>query len=213
MKTNVKCKLCALFVFFACSAVSAAVEITDLSALGGFATHDLATNDSGQVVGYYTLPGDIHHAFLYAKGAFTDIAPPGSLDSYASGINNHGQIIGTYNYVNHPATTSAFIYDNGTFTIIGYGHAEYAQTTPNSINDGGVIVGTMLAYPWHGTRQSDYLLPHAFMYKDGAMTDLNTLLPFGSEWELVEATKINIDGSIVGRGLIHGETRDFLLSW
>jgi hypothetical protein len=43
------------------------------------------------------------------------------------------------------------------------------------------------------------------------MTDLNTLLPAASGWELVDATATNDVGQIVGSGIINGQSHGFLL--
>jgi probable HAF family extracellular repeat protein len=52
---------------------------------------------------------------------------------------------------------------------------------------------------------------HAFVY-DGGMVNLNSRLPAGSGWELVEATAINDAGQIVGYGRHENHIRAFLLT-
>jgi probable HAF family extracellular repeat protein len=42
------------------------------------------------------------------------------------------------------------------------------------------------------------------------MTDLNTLIPAGSPWYLLQALSINDAGEIAGYGTINGETHAFL---
>jgi probable HAF family extracellular repeat protein len=51
----------------------------------------------------------------------------------------------------------------------------------------------------------------AFLYS-GSMLDLNSLLPPGSGWTLVDATGINNAGQITGTGLSQGQVRAFLLT-
>jgi len=53
---------------------------------------------------------------------------------------------------------------------------------------------------------------HAFLWENGAMTDLNTLLPAGTGWILTAATAINDNGDIVGIGLLDGQVHGFLLT-
>jgi probable HAF family extracellular repeat protein len=53
---------------------------------------------------------------------------------------------------------------------------------------------------------------HAFLYADGRMFDLNSLLPANSGWSLVSAQAINDIGQIVGYGNVNGKTRAFLMS-
>jgi probable HAF family extracellular repeat protein len=52
---------------------------------------------------------------------------------------------------------------------------------------------------------------HGFLYSGGVMTDLNSLLPAGSGWQLVNANAINDSGQIVGDGVINGQDHAFLL--
>jgi probable HAF family extracellular repeat protein len=53
---------------------------------------------------------------------------------------------------------------------------------------------------------------HAFIYTNGKMTDLNTLIPANSGWELDTASAINDNGWIVGQGSINGQYHGFLLT-
>ena len=55
---------------------------------------------------------------------------------------------------------------------------------------------------------------HAFVTVDGAMTDLNPLIPAGTGWRLEAAYGINDRGHIVGTGHREGiaPTRAFLLT-
>jgi probable HAF family extracellular repeat protein len=71
------------------------------------------------------------------------------------------------------------------------------------INDSGTIVG----YSW--TPNGDH--PHAFVYLNGVMIDLNSLIPSGAGWELLEAYGINNTGQIVGEGLWNGQAHAFRL--
>ena len=52
----------------------------------------------------------------------------------------------------------------------------------------------------------------AFLYSNGTMTDLNSLLSPGSRWDLVYAMAINASGQIVGYGRINGEGHAYLLT-
>ena len=71
-------------------------------------------NNRGQIVGS-TIDGDTARGFLLARGAdgpFTPINVPGAPSTFAFGLNDRGQITGTYNNPNatpspQPATTPA----------------------------------------------------------------------------------------------------------
>ena len=74
---------------------------------------------------------------------------------------------------------------------------EIVQVTSNSyyeakprMNNHGQIVGSA----------SHPEVAHAFLWEDGAMLDLNDLLPEGHGWTLLHATAINDDGYITGYG-------------
>jgi probable HAF family extracellular repeat protein len=54
--------------------------------------------------------------------------------------------------------------------------------------------------------------PHAFIWQNGVVTDLNTLIPGGSGWVLTIATGINDGGQITGSGTLNRVGRAFLLT-
>jgi probable HAF family extracellular repeat protein len=78
-----------------------------------------------------------------------------------------------------------------------------AYSEGRGINDGGAIVGAML----RGDADDD----HALLWKDGDLHDLNELIDPDADWVLLEARDINTAGWIVGRGLLDGRERAFLL--
>jgi len=53
---------------------------------------------------------------------------------------------------------------------------------------------------------------HAFLYANGTMQDLNSLIAPDSGWVLQDADAINDVGQITGFGLINGQTHGFLLT-
>ena len=65
--------------------------------------------------------------------------------------------------------------------------------------------------PWQRYVDRDYLSA-AFLYKDGKMQDLNTLISKDADWRLEEARCINDKGQIAGTGLHSGQRRAFLLT-
>ncbi len=77
------------------------------------------------------------------------------------------------------------------------------NSTARGINDSGQVVG------YSDTSAGDR---RAFLWEDGVMTDLGTLVPTGSGWTLTEAHGINDLGQIVGTGVHNGVVRPFVLT-
>ena len=121
-----------------------------------------AINDMGHVVGQYwgTLFGQAlqrFHGFLWKDGEYItiDAAFPDAMFTSLSGINNAGQIIGTYLH-QRPGSSDpndydgeiAFLYDNGSFSRLDFPDAKApfvccgATTLPMDINNTGQVLGS-----------------------------------------------------------------------
>jgi probable HAF family extracellular repeat protein len=152
--------------------------------LPGSAGNGYFINDSGMVTG----PGTNSLAFAYQNGTMTSLgtlpAPFSSQGSSPVGINNAGQIIGE----SVGSYTHAFLYSDGIMTDLGTldGIDAYAS----AINSAGQVVG----YSDFSSGPAD-----AFLYENGGMVDLNSLIPFDG-WHLTDATGINDNGWIIGNG-------------
>jgi probable HAF family extracellular repeat protein len=98
-------------------------------------------NEKGQVAGFY---GDSNHTdrgFLYSNGTFSTIDDPdrtGSLGTIAEGINNSGDIVGTY-FIG--SSYSGFVDSGGTFTTIADPSPGIGNTEVTNINNQGEITG------------------------------------------------------------------------
>lgn len=165
-------------------------------ASGGFSVAT-AINNSGQVVGASTLAGGgagaLRHAFLYSGGSMTDLGTlSGNVDSFATAINASGEVVG-YSYAGN-TTCHAFLYSAGKMTDLGTLGGTGGQSLANAINDAGQIVGEA-SDANSGTGFSP------FLYSNGVMTNLNSLLPANSGWVLSTADGINNQGMIVGVGI------------
>jgi uncharacterized membrane protein len=96
---------------------------------------------SGHIVGYYGGYGS-DSSFIYSDGALTAFNVPSAVNTDAYGINDSGQIVGTYD-------GGGFLYSGGTFTAFGVPDAHY--TDAFGINDSGQIVGIYSPVPESGT--------------------------------------------------------------
>jgi probable HAF family extracellular repeat protein len=168
-------------------------RMTDVSAPGtvGVAT---GINDAGQIVGYAGPSpfGAPSRAFLYSGGKTTDLGTLGGNFSAATAINASGQVVGSAD-VSTNGIFHAFLYNGA--GLIDLGTFGGAKSTALGINASGQIVGMADTVSEH----------HAFLFSDGRMTDLNSLLPAGSGWTLGSAIAINDEGQIVGVGLGPGD--------
>ncbi len=188
---------------------------TQVTLAGGEFPKLRGLNDAGLAVGS-VAPGfgfDQAATFDLATGAATliDLAtvlenlygPRPAYQSTATAVNNAGQIVGTIRYAGGapiPQPNPSFLVSGGTAsnlgTLGGLNASAYA------INNNGIVVGdSTLA---DGSQ-------HAFIYRNGQITDLNGLIAT-SGWVLTSARAINDRGQIAGVGTLNGINSGFLLT-
>jgi probable HAF family extracellular repeat protein len=155
-------------------------------------------DNRGRTVGGYVDERGRLHGFLKDKEAFTVIDFPGAQGTFATRVNDQGQIVGVYSDdPNTPALKAphGFLFDNGVFTKIAVPGA--VETRPFGINNAGQIVGEYV----DEARRS-----HGFLFANGTFTTIDA--PDGtSTW----ATDIDDSGRIVGisfGAVVRGFLRD-----
>jgi probable HAF family extracellular repeat protein len=174
---------------------------TDLSLAGGSCL-GLSTgrgiNSSGHIVGSLSGPQFGEHAYLYRHGTLTDLntlLDPSDV-SYvtllvATAISDNGLITAQGRDSRMPSADGwGFLIADGKVKNLGSlgGDAAY----PNAVNSDGEVVGQALL--------NDFISYRAFVYRDGTMTNLNTVIepshPLPPSIYLREAFGITERGSI-----------------
>ncbi len=173
---------------------SAAYALNNFGAVGG-------SSDTGKFDGF---GNPITDAVIWSVGKTTQISDIGNLSgatfAQVSALNNFGVATGFSSFAS--GQTHAFVYFSGQMNDIGTLGGSSAQGL--GINDLGYVVGVSNTT---GDAGIDAFLWTPFT----GMIDLNSLLPAGSPWVLLQASAINDEGKIVGYGTINGEYHAFLL--
>jgi probable HAF family extracellular repeat protein len=185
----------------------AAYSVVDLGALGGSDSVAYNLNDQNQVVGFALNAAGQHRAFVFADtnnnrqadpGEMRDLGVlPGHTASYAYGINNAGQIIGTSRTLPTPddADERAVRFNPGAAPAdLGLGDGSNA----NDIGPGGEIVGGLIA-------GIDY---HAFVRAaSGAVTTFALPSPY-NEYSEARAVAVGANGATYVAGYSGGLSGD-----
>ncbi|HHL40450.1 MAG TPA: DUF3466 family protein [Deltaproteobacteria bacterium] len=174
--------------------------MSDLGSLdGGTWVSAKAINNLGQVVGV-SEKGGVQSAFLYEGGVMKAVGTlPGGTSSVALDINDSGQIVG---WSDSQAGRMAFFYDGSVMTGLGILQGG-SWSEAYGVNSFGHVVGRS---------NSSQGWSRAFLYRNGVLYDLNSLIPQGSGWVLQSAFAINDVGYIVGTGKVNSRQHAFMLT-
>ena len=168
-------------------------RVTEL--VGGGKTYGFGLNDRGDIVGISHLAKDgPSHAFLWRDKSLTSLGT----SSWASAINNAGQIVGRTKTKNSAEGNRAFIWQGGKMADLNElipPHVEWMLEAAIDINESGQIACDAIAY--------SYRQAHVLLYHKGSVTDLGTLGGTSSS-----ANGINNKGHVVGMSSIGGDYRD-----
>jgi probable HAF family extracellular repeat protein len=202
----------------------------------GKITHASGINNAGQIVGWAVSPQDPNHpqGFLYTGGtystievpggglprgindagdifgddSFSTITVPGSYSTTATGINNAGQIVGTFfgnNFTGEFGEFNnlgdhGFLYTDGVFsvfdapgTVVGQFTSTSGGTYPSDINNAGQIIGTAVIPPVI----FEHVRAEGFVYAGGGFRTF--VFPNAQQ---TRPSGINDAGDFVGTALI-----------
>jgi probable HAF family extracellular repeat protein len=186
------------------------------TATGDLNGYAIQINENGQIVGFSgkcaafnplaLVPLEARHALLWDLGAVTDLGNLGGTGSFAgnfaANLNNNGQVVGASDLPGDTAN-HGFLWTKQTgMKDLGTLDGD-TGSVGLAINDSAVVTG--------GSFTQDNL--RAFIWQNGVMTDLNSLIPADSPLYLLIACSINARGEIIGFAADYkGDTHGYLLS-
>jgi len=108
-------------------------------AAGG--TFPSSINNQGVIVGHYFTAEqrDGAHGFMWKNGAFSNIAPPGTIATFPTKISNNGDIVGTY--IDSVLADHGFSFDQGRYSTIDRTEPGFQDTQIAAVNSFDNIVG------------------------------------------------------------------------
>lgn len=163
--------------------------MVDLGSFGGTCTVPNDINNRGQIVGIGLVAGDLYQrAFLWENGSLRDLGGFDGNKTGAIALNDKGEAVG---FAQHAALWKHIgeLTDLGT---VGGDPCSFAQ----GINDRSQVVGD--------SSPSDcvnYDTSRGFLWENGSIVDLNTLIPSNSPLYVIYAYTINNRGEIAVNGI------------
>jgi probable HAF family extracellular repeat protein len=148
-----------------------------------------AINDAGAIVGYSGSPAGDSGFIRSASGTLTPVGFGNSMlpYNYAWDVNDGNQVVGEG--FNSAGEYHAFLWQSGAVTDLGT-LPGMGSSEAYGVNNSGAVVGRV--EPPDGEPGST----RAFLYRDGAMVDLNDLIPATSGYFVADARAINDRGAV-----------------
>ena len=185
-------------------------KMKNIGSFGGTCTFPTDLNDQGQIVGLSTLKGDKYqHAFFWENDSgtpkFHELPNAiGGKNSAAIQMNNDGVAVGWVSTSTGLLPQVAALWNDREMKLLGSVDGDPCSDA-DSINSKGQVVG-------FSAPACDYGQERAFLWENGSLADLNTLIPPDSTLYLTTPVTINDRGEIAGVGLdSSGNQHAFLL--
>ena len=200
-------------------------RMIDLGGFGGANGFSNALNNRGQVIGGSSIasnPGACFflnffpgcHPFLWDRGKLIDLntSTVGGKPLSADWFNDAGEIVGYAEFPTPGGTVfDAYLWRNGLATDLGHFSGDCGSRAWG-INASGQVVGASNFFCDVVPIIPEGFPHHAFLWENGDLVDLNSLVPKDSSLELVgtgplsdvEVPNINDRGEIVGVGVPTG---------
>jgi len=175
-------------------------QMIDLGTLGGICGFPQSINNRGQVVGNSDLAGDAtSYPFLWEKTTgMQNLGTLGGSFAGAEMINDSGQVVGG-SYLSGDNQADAFLWDGKMYDLGALNGCSWAF----AINSKKQVVGN---WGENGCQQG------AFLWENGAMVDLNTIVLSTAGLSVAGAIEINDRGEIVGSATdVNGSSYAMLL--
>jgi len=152
-------------------------------------------------------------AVLWRDGKIIDLGALGGNESQANGINNRGQIVGTYaneilddfSFYGFGTQTRAFIWENGVMQDLGTLGGPDAFDT--AINERGQVAGDSYT-DWTPNPTTGIPTVHPFLWENGRMLDLGSL---GGTFGVIAG--LNNHGVVVGLMTLPGDEFNHPFLW
>ena len=203
-------KVYGVLILLIATAATAATKysIRNLGTFGGTEGQATGINNSGEVSGSATLPGDLtSHASLYSGGVLNDLGALSGGDLSAGfAVNANGAVAGLSRIITDAAGSyadRAVLFSNN--IVLDIGTLGGAEAYAYGINDRNEITGQS----YTASRSA-----HAFLYSDGVMHDLGTLsdinhVPPGTAQS--NGADVNNLGQVVGMSTTNSGTQHAFL--
>ena len=157
-------------------------------------------NDNSDIAGIFTEDGQSVHSFVLSGKQSRAIPTLGGTFSMPTGISNKAHVVG-YSYLSGDETVHGYAWQPDGIKDLGTLGGENSLAL--GVNSSGQVVG--------GAETASGAF-RATLWANGKTTDINTLLPSGSGWQLIVAGGINEKGQIAGYGVVGNSIHAYLLT-